>query len=68
MKKFNQLAKKNYLKIFLSSIKSKVAIKFPKKPFFFSAKNRFGTERVKGENSSGTEFRIIMSTSYYLRG
>ena len=33
MKKFSQLAKENYLKFFLSSIKSKVPvdIKFPKK-------------------------------------
>ena len=31
MKKFNQLAKKKLLKIFPSSIKTKVAIKFPKK-------------------------------------
>ena len=44
MKKFNQLAKKNYLKFF-SGIKAKVAIKFPKKPFF-SAENRLGAERV----------------------
>ena len=34
MKKFNQLAKKNYSK-FTSSIKTKVAIKFPKKKLFF---------------------------------
>ena len=33
MKKFNQLAKKNF-KIFLSSIKTKVAVKFSKKNFF----------------------------------
>ena len=31
MKKFNHLAKKKYLKIFLSTIKTKVAIKFHKK-------------------------------------
>ena len=31
MKKFNQLAKKKILKIFLSKIKTKVAIKFRKK-------------------------------------
>ena len=35
MKNFNQLAKKKLLKIFLSSIKTKVAIKFLKKLFFF---------------------------------
>ena len=37
MKKFNQLAKKkkNYLKVFLSRKKTKVAIKFPKKKLFF---------------------------------
>ena len=42
MKKFNHLAKKKKkikkkkkLKIFLSSIKTKVAIKFPKNYFFF---------------------------------
>ena len=47
MKKFNQLAKKKKLiKIFLSSIKTKVAIKFPKKNFFFSAENQLGAERV----------------------
>ena len=46
MKKFNQLAKKKRLKIFLSSIKTKVAIKFPKKTFFFSVENWLGTERV----------------------
>ena len=35
MKKFNQLGKKNkILKMFLSSIKTKVAIKFPKNFFF----------------------------------
>ena len=38
MKKFNQLAKKNDLKIFLSSMKTKVAIKFPKKNFILSPK------------------------------
>ena len=42
MKKFNQLATKNYL-VFLSSIKTKVAIKFPKKNFF--TENRLGAER-----------------------
>ena len=50
MKKFNQLAKKkkkkNYLK-YISSIKTKVAIKFPKKKIFVSAENRLGAERVK---------------------
>ena len=47
MKKFNQLAKK-LLKFFLSSIKSKVlvAIKVPRKVFFFSAEDGLGTERV----------------------
>ena len=35
MKNFNQLAKKKLLKIFLSSMQTKVAIKFPKKLFFF---------------------------------
>ena len=46
MKKLNQLSKKinTVLQIFLSSIKTKVAIKFPKKPF--PAENRPGTERV----------------------
>ena len=39
MKKFNQLAKKKLLKIFLSNIKTKLAIKFPKKNFFFSAES-----------------------------
>ena len=50
MKKFNKLAKKKkkILKIFPSGIKTKVAIKFPRKLFFFSDKNRIGTERVKG--------------------
>ena len=38
MKKFNQLAKNKLLKIFLSTIKTKVAIKFPKKLFFFLLK------------------------------
>ena len=46
MKKFNQLQKKKKLKIFLSSLKTKAAIKFPN-IFFFSAENRLGTERVK---------------------
>ena len=46
MKKFNQLAKKR-LRIYLSSIKTKVAIKFPKIFFlFFSAENRRGAVRV----------------------
>ena len=36
MKKFNQLAEK-----------TKVAIKFPKKTFLFSAENQLGAERVK---------------------
>ena len=44
MKKFNQLAKK-YLKLFLSSIKTKVALKFPKK-LFFPAENQLGAERL----------------------
>ena len=35
MKKFNQLAKKKLLKIFLTSIKTKVATKFPNFFFFF---------------------------------
>ena len=50
MKKFNQLAKKKKkkkkCKIFLSSIKTEVAVKFPKKLFFFSTENWFGAERV----------------------
>ena len=46
MTKFNQLAKKNLLKNFLSSIKTKVVIKFPKKLFFFPAENRLDAERV----------------------
>ena len=45
MKKFNQLAKKKILKMFLSSRKTKVAKKFPNF-FFFSAENRLGAERV----------------------
>ena len=55
MKKFNQWAKKKkkkkkkILKIFLSSIKTKVAMKFPKKKnFIFSADNWLGSERVEG--------------------
>ena len=54
MKKFIPLAKKKLLKMFLSSIKTKAAIKFPKKKkekkkkkFFFPAKNRLGTEKAK---------------------
>ena len=48
MKKFNQLAKKNRLKIFPSSIKTKVGIKYPRKNFFFfSVENQLGAERVK---------------------
>ena len=50
MKKSNQLAKTKLLKIFLSSIKTKVAIKFPKK-LYFSAENRLGAERVKEQPS-----------------
>ena len=47
MKKFIRLAKKKLLEIFLSSIKTKVTIKFPTKLFFFfSAKNWLGSERV----------------------
>ena len=54
MKRFNQLAKKNNT-IFISSIKTKVAIKFPKRLFFiffyfilffFFSKNWVGAERV----------------------
>ena len=45
MKKFNQLVKKKLLKIFLSTIKSKVAKKFLKKKKI-STKNRLATERV----------------------
>ena len=55
MKTFNQLAekkkkkkKKNLLKIFLSSIKTKVAIRFPK-TFFFSTKTHLDAERVIGQ-------------------
>ena len=48
MKKFNQLAKKKkkkkILTMFLSSIKTKIAIKFPKK--LFSAENQLDVERV----------------------
>ena len=49
MKKFNQLAKTKRLQIYLSSIKTKVAVKFPKKLFFsfFCAENWLGAERVK---------------------
>ena len=50
MKKFNHFKKKKKkkkrLKNFLSCIKTKVAIKFPKKLFFFSAENRIGAEKV----------------------
>ena len=35
MKNFNQLDKKKQLQIYFSSIKTKVAIKFPKKNFLF---------------------------------
>ena len=46
MKKFSQLAKK-LLKLFLSSIKTKVDIKFPNIFFFFfSAKNWLGAESI----------------------
>ena len=49
MKKFNRLAKNKLLKIFISSIKTKVAIyKISRKTFFFfSHENRLGAERVK---------------------
>ena len=51
-KNFNQLTKKKkkkILKIFLSSIKTKVAIKFLENFFFFFffAKNQLGIERAK---------------------
>ena len=49
MKKFNHMAKKKttrYLKFFLSTTNTKVAIKFLK-VFFFSAENWLGAERVK---------------------
>ena len=49
MKKFNQLdkkKKKKILKIFISSIKTKVPIKFPKNFFFFPPENQLGAERV----------------------
>ena len=40
--------KRKVFQFFLSSIKTKVAVKFPEKLFFFffSAKNRLGAERV----------------------
>ena len=48
MKTFKQLAKKKLLKIFLSGIKTKVAITFLKQTFFFFfTENRLGAERVK---------------------
>ena len=46
MKKFNQLAEKKLLKIFLSSIKTTVAIKFPKK-IFLSAKIQMALKELK---------------------
>ena len=62
MKKFNQLAKKKILRIFLSSRKDKVAIKFPKRTifFFFSAENRLGTERVNMLSAKGLQERIAL--------
>ena len=51
MKKFNQFSKKKkkQLQISLSSIKTKIAVKFLKKLFFFffSTEIRLGDERVK---------------------
>ena len=60
MKKFNQLAKKKLFKIFLSSIKTKVAIKFPKK-LFFSAENWLGVERVKKRKKKEKENGCIIN-------
>ena len=48
MKNFNQLVTKILLTIFLSTIKTKGAIKFPKKLFFFfPAESQLAAERVK---------------------
>ena len=44
MGKFNQLANKELLQIYLSSIKTKVTIKFL---FVFFSENRLGAERAK---------------------
>ena len=57
MKKFNQLAKKKLLKIFLSSIRTKVAIKFLKKTFF---RSKIGLA-LKGVN-------IFFSTDNHFHG
>ena len=46
MKKSNQVAREKGLWIYLSSIKTKVAIKFSEKNFFFSAENWLSAERV----------------------
>ena len=46
MQKFNQLAKKKKKKKNLLGIKTKVAIKFPKKKNFFSVENQLGSEMV----------------------
>ena len=47
MKKFNQLTKKKLLQIYLSSIKTKVTVKFPKKNFL-STENQLVVGRVNG--------------------
>ena len=44
---FMWLKKKHLLKIFLPRIKSKVAIKFLKESFFFSAENWLKGQRLK---------------------
>ena len=60
MKKFNQLAKKKKKKK-NSIIKTKVAIKVPKKKTFFSAKNQLGTERVKVALNYASKFVKVHS-------
>ena len=63
MKNFNRLKKKKKKKefqIYLSSIKAKVAIKFPKKNF--SAENRLGAERVNKEKFYFYEMQTCLLT------
>ena len=61
MEKFNQLAKRKYFKMFLSSIKTNVPITFPKKKKKKkkSAENQLGAERVH------TQYKIQYTFSYY---
>ena len=56
MKNFNQLAKKRILKMFLSSVKTKVAMKFHKK--------LFPAERVNGIPTSSCYLLQIQSCEY----